>query len=129
MSDLFTKYNTIIEAANNYRQNPNLYYTLKDYIFRKICYVLSKNSSALKEDQKAIFDKGLNEFKSESANFNQSNLMTKDQYILFLENFYAKIDFDTINSFMLHVCKDLTEVLEMYGPIDDLFKRRSNILL
>jgi hypothetical protein len=129
MSELFNNFTIIMDAANNYKQNPNLYYTLKDYIFRKIYFILSKDNNCMNEKEKATFINALNEYKVESKSYNQSNLLSKDDYITFLEKFYSKLDFNSINPYMLAVCRDLTEVLEMYGTIDELFIKRSNKLL
>lgn len=126
MSVLFKKVSNILEAANNYKQNVNLYYTLKDYIFRKVCFVLTQNKSALEPNELTSFEKSLNEFKAESNKFSSSNFMGKQDYINFLESFFSKLDFDSANPFMIQVSKDLTEVLEVYGQLDELWVQRSN---
>lgn len=125
MSELFQKISNILEASNNYRNNQNLYYTLKDYIFRKVCYILSTNKNALQGTELSFFENALNEFKAESNRYSPTNFMSKQDYCSFLEVFFSKMDFENINNFMLNVCKDLTEVLEVYGQLDDLWLRRS----
>jgi hypothetical protein len=72
-----------------------------------------------------LFENALNEFKNESNRFSPSNFMSKQDYINFLEAFFSKMDFDNINTYMVKVCKDLIEVLEVFGQLEELWIKRS----
>ena len=71
-----------------------------------------------------MFEKELKEFKAETQHANIPPL-TKEQFCEFLEKFYTQFNFDTKDITTFELCKDITEILSLYGPYDDLAKQRS----
>ena len=55
-------------------------------------------------------------------------LISLDQYKAFLEDYFKFINFEQANLDTITICKDLTEVLAIYGPMDELYKKRSKEL-
>ena len=127
MSQLFYHFKIYIDVANNYKNNIQLYFLLKNYAFKMIT-ATPNFMSILSEDEKIIYDQSLNQFQYEKSQNPNIPLINSEGFKNFLEEFFKTIDFDSANLYLLNVCKDLSEVLLIYGPLDDLWNRRSNIL-
>jgi hypothetical protein len=127
MSKLFYHFKIYIDVANNYKNNTQIYFLLKNYAF-KMVGATPNFQSQFDETEKKYFDHTLQEFQNEKANNLNIPLINADGYKAFLEEFFKPMDFESANLYLLNVCKDLTEVLQIYGPLEDLWNRRSNII-
>ncbi len=127
MSKLFYHFKIYIDVSNNYKNNTQLYFLLKNYAFKMIS-ATQNYMTIFSNEEKNIYDQLLNEFQYEKSQNINIPLISSEGYKNFLEEFFKTIDFDNANLYLLNVCKDLTEVLLIYGPMDDLWNRRSNIL-
>jgi uncharacterized protein YihD (DUF1040 family) len=113
---LFIKYN---KFADSYRGQPNIYFFLKDCGFTRI-YKSYGNRFPNPETQNMC-----NSFQGEmqQANWNRQN-MSKDEYRRFLEDFFKKMDFNTIDLETCEILKLITENLGIFGAFDDLTNKR-----
>jgi hypothetical protein len=125
MSKVLAQFKNYIDIANNNKQNFNVYFFIKNYAFTKAYNVLSKEYSEVNESDRKLFEKMLEEYKQERTLAKYNHVMSKDEYITFLEQFFSHVDFDNANCYVLEVCKDLTEILSVFGEFEDLWKRRS----
>ena len=128
MSKLFSQLQNYLETADKYKSNPAIYYFLKNYAFNKCCNFLSKDIKAMNEQERVVFDNLLNEYKNEIS-INQPNFgMNKEEYTCFLENFFGGVDFDHASLKVMETCRDLTEVIGVFGEMEELWQRRSKII-
>ena len=114
---LFLSYIKIAESYKNVNQN--IYFFLKDCGIRRL---FSSNGNRFpNQDAQNI----CNNFKIEmnNANWNQ-NRMSKEEYHRFLEDFYKKMDFHTIDLETCERLKIMTENMGVFGPYDDLTQKR-----
>ena len=114
---LFLKYNNF---ANSYKMGqPNIYYFLKDCGFTRL-YKANGNRFPNPESQNMC-----NAFQMEmqQANWQRQN-MGRDEYNRFLEDFFKKMDFNTIDLDTCQLLKLITENLGIFGPFDDLTNKR-----
>ena len=113
---LFLRY---IKFADSYRGQPNIYFFLKDCGFTRI-YKSYGNRFPNPETQNMC-----NSFQGEmqQANWNRQN-MSKDEYRRFLEDFFKKMDFNTIDLETCEILKLITENLGIFGAFDDLTNKR-----
>jgi len=110
---LFIRYN---KFADSYKiGQPNIYYFLKDCGFQRI-YKVNGNRFPTPEAQNMC-----NAFQAEmqQARWQRQN-MTRDDYKRFLEEFFKKMDFNTIDLETCEILKLLTENLGIFGAFDDL---------
>lgn len=114
---LFLRYNRF---ADSYRVNsPNLYFFLKDCGFQRV-FKGNGNRFPNPETQNMC-----NTFSSEMQQAKwQRQSMTKEEYRRFLEDFYKKMDFNTVDLETCELLKLITENLGIFGPFDDLTNKR-----
>ena len=114
---LFLRYN---KFADSYKfGQPNIYYFLKDCGFQRI-YKANGNRFPNPESQNMC-----NSFQAEMQQAQwQRNKMTKDEYNRFLEDFFKKMDFNTIDLETCEILKLITENLGIFGKFDDLTNKR-----
>jgi hypothetical protein len=125
MSNLYYHFKLYIDVANANKNNTLIYFLLKNYAFKMVFSALGSYSSALNETEKALFDRFQAEFHAEKMKNPDIPLVSDIQYKAFLEEFFKTVDFEQANLDTINICKDLTEVLAIYGPLDDLYKKRS----
>ena len=114
---LFLKYN---KFADSYKMNsPNLYYFLKDCGFQRI-YKSNGNRFPNPESQNMC-----NSFQMEmqQAQWQRQN-MSRDEYKRFLEDFFKKMDFNSMDLETCELLKLITENIGIFGPFDDLTNKR-----
>ena len=114
---LFMRY---IKFADSYRVGqPNVYFFLKDCGFKRI-FRESGNRFPNPESQNMC-----NAFQQEMqmAQWNV-NKMTVGEYKMFLEDFFKKMDFNSIDLDTCIILKLITENLGVFGPFDDLTNKR-----
>ena len=114
---LFLIYN---KFADSYKiGQPNIYYFLKDCGFQRI-YKSNGNRFPNPESQNMC-----NSFQIEmqQARWQRQN-MSRDEYKRFLENFFKKMDFHTVDLETCELLKLLTENLGIFGAFDDLTNKR-----
>ena len=114
---LFLRYN---KFADSYKMGqPNIYYFLKDCGFQRI-YKSNGNRFPNPESQNMC-----NSFQMEmqQANWQRQN-MSRDEYRRFLEDFFKKMDFNTIDLETCELLKLITENLGIFGAFDDLTNKR-----
>ena len=114
---LFLKYN---KFADSYKiGQPNLYYFLKDCGFQRI-YKSNGNRFPNPESQNMC-----NSFQMEmqQANWQRQN-MSRDEYKRFLEDFFKKMDFNSMDLETCELLKLITENIGIFGPFDDLTNKR-----
>jgi hypothetical protein len=127
MSKLFYHFKRYIDVANTNMSNPLVYFLLKNYAFKLVYSTLGTNSTALNESEKALFDRYQKEFQVEKSNNPNVPLMSPDQYKAFLDEYSKYINFENADLDTLYSCKDLIEVLAIYGPLDDNWNKRCKI--
>ena len=110
---IFMRY---IKFADSYRQGQqNIYFFLKDCGFKRI-YRESGNRFPNQETQ-SMFQAFQNETKQ--ANWT-SNKMTANDYKMFLEDFFKKMNFNSIDLDTCIILKLITENLGVFGAFDNL---------
>ena len=114
---LFMRYN---KFAESYKMGQsNIYFFLKDCGFQRI-YKSNGNRFPNPESQNMC-----NSFQMEMQQAQwQRNKMTKDEYKRFLEDFFKKMDFNSIDLETCELLKLITENLGIFGPFDDLTNKR-----
>ena len=115
--NLFRRYN---KFAESYRvSNMNIYFFLKDCGFTRI-YKSYGNRFPNPEVQNMC-----NQFQGEmsQAKWNRQR-MQKDEYSRFMEDFFKKMDFNSIDLETTELLKLLTENLGIFGGFDDLTNKR-----
>ena len=114
---IFMRY---IKFADSYRQGQqNIYFFLKDCGFKRI-YRESGNRFPNQETQ-SMFQAFQNETKQ--ANWT-SNKMTANDYKMFLEDFFKKMNFNSIDLDTCIILKLITENLGVFGAFDNLTNKR-----
>jgi hypothetical protein len=121
------KFKNLIDVANNYQQYQNLYFFLKNFAFTRAYNVLSKDYSGVSESDRQAFDYLLSEYQQEKAMVKPTYVMSKKEYVEFLDNFFSNYDMDTAPVYILEVSRDLSEALGVFGDFDDLWLKRSNL--
>jgi uncharacterized protein YihD (DUF1040 family) len=114
---LFLRYN---KFADSYKMGqPNIYYFLKDCGFQRI-YKSNGNRFPNPESQNMC-----NSFQMEmqQANWQRQN-MSRDEYKRFLEDFFKKMDFNSMDLETCELLKLITENIGIFGPFDDLTNKR-----
>jgi len=127
-SNNFESYNNYIDVANLYNHDSYLYFYIKNYCFRKMIDLAKKDPNRFYPKESSILQNDLKIFKEESKNKNFTPL-TKKVFSDFLEKFYSQFNFDLnedIKTFKK--CKDITEILNIFGPLDDIFLKRSKYI-
>ena len=114
---LFMRYN---KFADSYRLNhPNVYFFLKDCGFKRI-YREHGNRFPNPESQNMC-----NTFQMEMQQQQWSpNKMSVQEYKMFLEDFFKKMDFNSVDLDTCLILKLITENLGVFGPFDDLTNKR-----
>ena len=115
--NLFRRY---IKFADSYRVSSiNIYFFLKDCGFTRI-YKSYGNRFPNPEVQNMC-----NQFQGEMSQAKwQRNRMQRDEYSRFLEDFFKKMDFNSIDLETTELLKLLTENLGIFGGFDDLTNKR-----
>ena len=114
---LFKKYN---KFAESYRiGQPNIYFFLKDCGFKRI-FRENGNRFPNPESQNMC-----NQFQMEMQQQQwTANRMTVGEYRMFLEDFFKKMDFNSVDLETCLILKLITENLGVFGPFDDLTNKR-----
>ena len=114
---LFLRYN---KFADSYKMGqPNIYYFLKDCGFQRI-YKANGNRFPNPESQNMC-----NTFQMEMQQANwQRQKMTREEYKRFLEDFFKKMDFNSVDLETCELLKLITENLGIFGAFDDLTNKR-----
>jgi len=114
---LFLRYNKFAESYKI--GQPNLYFFLKDCGFQRI-YKSCGNRFPNPESQNMC-----NAFQAEmqQARWTRQN-MSRDDYKRFLEDFFKKMDFNTVDLETCELLKLLTENVGIFGAFDDLTSKR-----
>lgn len=120
----FESFNNYMMVANSNKNNFALYFYIKNYCFRKMISLVSHDKNSFFPNESQIIENTLKQFKSETQS-SSIPALTKEQYCEFLERFYSQFNFDTNDIKTFELCKDITEILSIYGPYDDLAKQRS----
>jgi hypothetical protein len=128
MSDIFLQFKNLIEFANNFQNNKNIYFFIKNYAFMRAFRILSQNPNCVDNNENANFTQMMNDYKQEKTLARHDYVMPKDEYKNFLENLFDTIDFENANSFVISICKDLIEIQGIFGELEDLSERRSIII-
>ena len=123
-SKALSQFQNLIEVANNYRQYPEYYFFIKNYAFTKAFNTLSKDYSGVSASDRAIYENMSNEFKQERQLANPK-ILSKEEYVNFLEYYFKNIDFDHADLKALEVCRDLTEIIFVFGVAEELWTKRS----
>lgn len=122
----FESFNNYITVANQNKNNLSLYFYIKNYCFRKMISLASHDKNSFFPEESEIIQNNLKQFKSETQNLSIPPL-SKEQFCEFLDRFYSVFNFDTSDLRTFEMCKDITEILTIYGPFDELAKQRSKI--
>lgn len=120
----FQSFNNYIVIAESNKFNLSLYFYIKNYCFRKMIGIVSHDKNSFLPAESQIIEDTLKEFKAETQGLSIAPL-SKEQFCEFLERFYSQCNFDSTDASTFEMCKDITEILSIYGPYDDLAKQRS----
>ena len=114
---LFMRYN---KFAESYRMGqPNIYFFLKDCGFKRI-FRENGNHFPNPESQNMC-----NKFQMEMQQQQwTANKMSAGEYKMFLEDFFKKMDFNSVDLDTCLILKLITENLGVFGPFDDLTNKR-----
>ena len=114
---LFMRYN---KFADSYKMGqPNIYFFLKDCGFQRI-YKSNGNRFPNPESQNMC-----NSFQMEMQQAQwQRQKMTREEYKRFLEDFFKKMDFNSVDLETCELLKLITENLGIFGAFDDLTNKR-----
>ena len=114
---LFMRYN---KFAESYRMGqPNIYFFLKDCGFKRI-FRENGNRFPNPESQNMC-----NKFQMEMQQQQwTANKMSAGEYKMFLEDFFKKMDFNSVDLDTCLILKLITENLGVFGPFDDLTNKR-----
>jgi hypothetical protein len=129
MSKLFSQFQNYCDFANSSKNNPNLYFFIKDYAFGKVINFLNRDPNLLNEKEKNQFDSMITYYKQEKSNLQQQFTLKKEEYTRILENFYDTIDFDNANLYILTLSRDLAEIVFSFPNPEDLWNKRSIIFI
>ena len=129
MSQIFNQFQILMDFADNYKQNLNIYFFIKNFAFMRAFKILSQDEQSSTENEKGYFEQLMMEYKNEKTSVKHTHVMSKEEYIQFLEEFFEKIDFDNANTYILTVCKSITEILGIFGELEELWQRRSKLSL
>ena len=114
---LFLRYNKFADSYKN--GQPNIYFFLKDCGFKRI---LKANGNRFPNPESQNM---FNSFQTEKQQAQwQRQKMSKDEYRRFLEDFFKKMDFNTVDLETCELLKLLTENLGIFGNFDDLTNKR-----
>ena len=114
---LFMRYNKFADSYHN--GQPNIYFFLKDCGFKRI-FRESGNRFPNPETQNLC-----NMFQQEMQQSQWTvNKMSVTEYKMFLEDFFKKMDFNSIDLDTCLLLKLITENLGVFGPFDDLTNKR-----
>ena len=114
---LFMRYN---KFADSYKVGqPNIYFFLKDCGFKRV-FRENGNRFPNPETQNMC-----NIFQMEMQQQQwTSNRMSPNEYKMFLEDFFKKMDFKAVDLDTCQILKLITENLGVFGPFDDLTSKR-----
>ena len=114
---LFMRYN---KFADSYRMGqPNIYFFLKDCGFKRI-FRENGNRFPNPESQNMC-----NIFQQEMQQHQwTANKMSVQEYKMFLEEFFKRMDFNSVDLETCLILKLITENLGVFGPFDDLTNKR-----
>lgn len=121
----FSSYVNYNNFANSNKNNPSIYFYVKNYCFRKMIGLVQQNPNNFTEEQKTIIQNDLKAFKAESQNMNVQPL-TKETFSNFMENYYKGINFESKDIQMFRNLIDINEIFSVFGPYDQITKQRSN---
>ena len=114
---LFKKYNNFADIFR--MSQPNVYFFLKDCGFKRI-FRENGNRFPNPESQNMC-----NTFQMEMQQQQWTpNKMSVGEYKMFLENYFKKMDFNTVDLDTCQILKLITENLGVFGPFDDLTSKR-----
>ena len=117
------KFNDLINAANNFKGNLKVYMFLKDCAFRSIFNFFQ--SGQLSEPEKQNIQNLYGQFQNETQQCNWNiNIMSLNEYQQFLNEFYSRYNFDTVDINVLIMAKELTENLSIFGNYDEMTRKR-----
>ncbi len=114
---LFMRYN---KFADSYKVGqPNIYFFLKDCGFKRV-FRENGNRFPNPETQNMC-----NIFQMEMQQQQwTSNRMSPNEYKMFLEDFFKKMDFKSVDLDTCQILKLITENLGVFGPFDELTSKR-----
>lgn len=124
----FQSFKNYLTVADLNKQNLSLYCCINNYCFRKMIGLVSHDKNSFLPNESKIIQNTLKEYKIEAQGFNVPPI-TKEQFCEFLERFYSTCNFGSTEVNVFEMCKDITEVLSVYGPYDDLAKQRSKLII
>lgn len=120
-SKRFFNYLQISNAVKS--TDPEISFFIKAYAFRQAYDLISSNKAS--QDTFHNFSSLYFVFKKEVAFYDESK-MTKELFAKFLEKYYLKLEFKTLD--VLYRSRDLLEIMHSFGPFDELTTRRSILI-
>lgn len=123
-STYFNSYKNFISIANANRNDVGIYFYIKNFAFRKMINIVNFDKNAFTSHESSMIGSDLQKFKEETANLPIPSI-DKEAFMEFLENFYSQFKFEIPDVKTFQLCKGITEMLTIYGPLDDLASQRS----
>ena len=115
--NLFLRY---IKFADSYKiKQPNIYYFLKSCIFQ----IIYKENNFSFPNQEYINMVKSFEIEKTKVQWNYTKI-SKDEYIKFLNDYYSKLNFNSLDLETCQLLKLITENLKMFGKLDVISNKR-----
>lgn len=124
-TNVFDSYKNYITIANANRNNVSLYFYIKNFCFRKMISLVNTNKNLFTPEETSLIQNDLQNFKAETGNVNIPPV-SKEAFCEFLERLYSQFNFEIPEIKTFQLCRDITEILTIYGPLDNLGIQRSN---
>lgn len=118
------RFSNYLQISNSIKTtDPEISCFIKTYAFRQAYDLISSNK--VSQDAFNNFSSLYGAFKNEVSYYDDSKI-TKDIFSKFLEKFYSKIEFKTLD--ILYLSRDLLEIMHSF-TFDELTTRRSKNML
>jgi hypothetical protein len=111
-------------------------FCLKNFAVTQIFIEFKKNSSALKENEKKVFEGMVKELAIEKKSIGPDAICTDEEYLEFLKNSFENIDDEDRNgevtmqtSYNFRLLGDLIDVLLQWGSIPDEWLKKSKDII
>ena len=123
----FLSYKNFKSLADGNSHDPSLYFYIKNYCFRKMIGLVQQDSNNFNPDESAIIQNDLKAFKIETQNLNVQPL-TKEAFTVFIEKYFNQFNFESKDIRMYKDLKDVTEIYNVFGPLDEITLQRSKLI-
>jgi hypothetical protein len=133
---LFSKYKPLYsQGVSLSAADKKIGFAVRNYAINQIFSLFKSNKEALSENEKREFEQMIKDLAAEKKILGPDAICTLEEYLEFLENTFANVDDEDRNgevtmktSASFKLIGDITDVINTWGPIEDVWIKRSNIL-